>query len=117
MRRVDVQSEAGNARGTLTAEGGIRAEPKIVVAADSAWTTGRLVFRDASLIRVASELRRWYGFKLGIADSSLRGRTLRAEFEPGQPIDKVLDIISLTLGARIERAGSDSATIHARRGF
>lgn len=104
-------------RGTLTAEGGIRAEPKIVVAADSAWTTGRLVFRDASLIRVASELRRWYGFKLGIADSSLRGRTLRAEFEPGQPIDKVLDIISLTLGARIERAGSDSATIHARRGF
>jgi transmembrane sensor len=104
-------------RGTLAADGDIRAEPKTVVADDSAWTTGRLVFRNASLDRVASELRRWYGFKLVIADSSLRSRTLRAEFDAGQPIDKVLDIISLTLGARIERAGSDSATIHARRGF
>lgn len=102
-------------RGVLTHSGEVRAEPRAVVPSDSAWTTGSLVFRNASLARVAGELRRWYGLKLGVADSSLWTRTVNTTFTAGQPVDEVLNVLSLMLGARVERAaGSDSATIHQR---
>ena len=104
-------------RGVLTHTGEVRAEPRSVVPGDSAWTTGSLVFRNATLARVAGELRRWYGLKLGVADSSLWSRTVNTTFTAGQPVDEVLKVLSLMLGARVERAtGSDSATIHPGRG-
>ena len=104
-------------RGTLTSDGRVHAQQHVVVAADFAWTTGKLVFRDASLVRVAGELRRWYGLRLGIADSSLVRRTVNTTFMADEPVDSVLNILSLMLGARVERAGrSDSATIHLDRG-
>jgi transmembrane sensor len=102
-------------RGVLSATGQVRAQKQAVVADDSAWTTGKLVFRDAQLSRIAGELRRWYGIRLGIADSSLKARTVNAQFENTQPIDDVLRILSMTLGASFERQG-DTATIHAGRG-
>jgi len=102
-------------RGTLTSDGGIRTQKQVVVADDSAWTTGKLVFRDATLARVASELRRWYGLKLGVTDSALLRRTVNTTVTAGQPVDEILDILALSLGLRIERQG-DSATIHAGRG-
>jgi transmembrane sensor len=104
-------------RGTLTSDGRVHAQQHVVVADDSAWTTGKLVFRDASLVRVAGELRRWYGLRLGIADSSLVRRTVNTTFMADEPVDSVLNVLSLMLGARVERAGgSDSATIHLDRG-
>jgi transmembrane sensor len=104
-------------RGTLTSDGRVHAEQHVVVADDSAWTTGKLVFRDASLGRVAGELRRWYGLRLGIADSSLVRRTVNTTFMADEPVDSVLNVLSLMLGARVERVGgSDSATIHRGRG-
>src|SRR5262245_503298 len=104
-------------RGTLTSNGRVHAQQHVVVAADSAWTTGKLVFRDASLVRVAGELRRWYGLRLGIADSSLVRRTVNTTFMADEPVDSVLNVLSLMLGAHIERVGrSDSATIHQGRG-
>ncbi|HEY5060192.1 MAG TPA: FecR domain-containing protein, partial [Gemmatimonadaceae bacterium] len=57
-------------RGSVTTEGAVLAAPHTVGADDAAWTTGRLVFRDASLVRVAGELRRWYGVNIRIADSA-----------------------------------------------
>jgi transmembrane sensor len=104
-------------RGTLTSDGRVHAQQNVGVADDSAWTTGKLVFRDASLVRVAGELRRWYGLRLGIADSSLVRRTVNTTFMADEPVDSVLNILSLMLGARVERASrSDSATIHVDRG-
>jgi transmembrane sensor len=97
------------------ANGEVHAQKQAVVADDSAWTTGKLVFRDAPLPRVAGELRRWYGIRLGIADSSLKTRTVNTVIESGQPIDEVLRVISLMLGARVERQG-DTATFLAGRG-
>lgn len=102
-------------RGTLTSDGEVRAHPKVVVADDSAWTTGKLVFRDASLTRVAGELARWYGVRLEIADSSLQRRTVTATFVDRQPVDEVLNVLTLMLGARVDRQGS-TATIHLDRG-
>ncbi len=80
---------------------------------DIAWTRGRLVFRDATLERVRTELRRWYGVELRVADASLAGRHLTAEFA-GEPIDQVLRTIALALGAEVERR-SDTAIVRATR--
>jgi transmembrane sensor len=100
-------------RGSMSADGQVRAYPHSVTD-EAAWTTGRLIFRDASLARVAGELRRWYGVNLRIVDSSLANRHVTATFN-GEPVDQVLKIIGLTLGARIERQG-DSATVTSIRG-
>lgn len=102
-------------RGVLSPNGEVRAQKQAVVADDSAWTTGKLVFRDAPLSRVAGELRRWYGIRLGFADSTLKRRTVTTSIEAGQPIDDVLRIVSLSIGMSFERQG-DSATFHAGRG-
>lgn len=98
-------------RGVVTRVGTVRAQPHSVVADDSAWTTGKLIFKDASLARVARELRQWYGLRLGIADSSLLRNTVTATFTDEQPADQVLRILSLVLGGNVERRG-DTATIH-----
>ena len=100
---------AAGDRGSIDARGNVRVERQAVRDDDVAWTTGRLVFRDASLSRVAGEIHRWYGVTLHIADSSLLDRHVTTSFA-GEPIDQVLKIIGLTLGARVERQG-DSATV------
>lgn len=100
-------------RGSMSPDGQVRAYPHSVTD-EAAWTTGRLVFRDASLVRVAGEIRRWYGVNLVIGDSAFANRHVTATFN-GEPVDQVLKIIGLTLGARIERQG-DSATVISNRG-
>jgi transmembrane sensor len=72
---------------------------------DLAWIQGRLVFRDAPLIEVGAELYRWYGVRLRVADSSLANLHLTASFS-GESVDRVLNVIALSLGARIERQGN-----------
>jgi transmembrane sensor len=72
---------------------------------DLAWLQGRLVFRDAPLIQVGAELYRWYGVRLRVADSSLANLHLTASFS-GESVDRVLNVIALSLGARLERQGN-----------
>lgn len=82
--------------------------------ADTAWTTGQLVFRDASVTRLAAEIRRWYGVQLRVTDSSLLDKHVTMSFNH-EPVDRVLKIIGATLGARVERHG-DTATLSQNRG-
>jgi transmembrane sensor len=105
---------AAGDRGSIDARGNVRAERHAVRDDDVAWTTGRLVFRDASLTRVAGEIHRWYGVTLHVADPSLLDRHVTASFS-GEPIDQVLKILGLTLGARVDHQG-DSAIITTTRG-
>lgn len=76
-----------------------------------AWTQGRLVLDDASLVRMAAELRRWYGVELRIADSSLASRHVTASFS-GEPAAEVLRVIALTLGTEVRMRG-DTAVFGA----
>lgn len=79
-------------------------------AADAlAWTRGRLVFRDADMDRVAADLRRWYGVELRVSDSTLRSRRFTGSFA-AEPLERVLEVIALTLGAQVERRG-DTAIV------
>jgi len=82
---------------TLVQRGGT-AEP------DTAWTSGRLVFREAPVSSVQSELRRWYGIDL-VIDSAFVGRHLSMTFD-GESADRVLEVIALSLGAEVQRQGN-----------
>ena len=92
-------------RATVDPRGVVTVERSAVSDDDLAWIQGRLVFRDAPLILVAAELYRWYGVRLSVADSSLASLHLTASFS-GEPVDRVLNVIALSLGARIERKGN-----------
>ena len=92
-------------RAIVDAQGVVSVERSAVSEDDLAWTQGRLVFRDSPLVLVGAELYRWYGVRLRVADSSLVNLHLTASFA-GEPIDRVLDVIALTLGAHIERQGN-----------
>lgn len=105
--------QAGD-RGDIDARGRTRVERGVVRSDDVAWTSGRLVFRDAPLSRVAAELQRWYGVTLRADDSILYQRHVSTTLA-GDSIDQVAKILELSLGARVERHG-DTLTIHATRG-
>jgi transmembrane sensor len=105
--------EAGD-RGALAANGDVHAYPRTAGADDAAWTAGRLVFHDASLARVAGEIRRWYGIELRVTDSSLLNRHVHTTLN-GESADQMLKILGLMLGAHIERQG-DTAIVSLSRG-
>ena len=91
--------------GLLVAEDPVVAARGTVTADDSAFAGGRLVFRDAPLTEVSAALRRWYGIELHVSDSSLSHRRLTASFE-GEPVERVLSVVGMTLGVDIERNGA-----------
>jgi transmembrane sensor len=106
---------AAGDRGSLTANGSVRAYRRAVVPADSSWTHGVLQFQDASMRRVAGEVRRWFGVDLKVADSSLLSVPLTTTVRGNDPVDQVLTSIALSVGARVERQGN-SATLHLNTG-
>jgi transmembrane sensor len=70
-----------------------------------AWMRDSLVFREAPLSEVSSDLRRWYGVVLRVEDSSLARQHLTMTFS-GDSLDLVLRVIALNLHrAEIERRG------------
>jgi transmembrane sensor len=105
---------AAGDRGSIDESGRASAQQHVVRDEDVAWTRGQLVFRDAPLSRVANELRRWYGVTLRVNDSALLNQPVTMAFA-GEPADRVLDIIGLTLGARVQRQGDTATLIFNRR--
>jgi transmembrane sensor len=103
-RAIDTVLNARD-KATVDTKGAVTVERAAVSDDDLAWTQGRLVFRDAPLILVGAELYRWYGVRLRVSDSSLANLHLTASFS-GEPVDRVLNVIALSLGARIERQGN-----------
>jgi transmembrane sensor len=92
-------------RATVNSGGIVGIERSAVSDDDLAWVQGRLVFRDTPVIQVGAELSRWYGVRLQLADSTLSNLHLTASFS-GESVDRVLNVIALSLGARIEREGN-----------
>lgn len=80
---------------------------------DMAWLRGQLVFREAPVTEVASSLHRWYGIDLRVPDASLASRHITATFS-GEPPERVLEVIRLALGARLERRGDTAIVTRAK---
>lgn len=89
---------------TLTGDAPASVARGAVTAGDTAFTRGALVLRDAPLSQVATELRRWYGIELRVADSATARRRLTATFA-GESPEEAMAIIGAALGARLERRG------------
>jgi len=106
---------AAGDRGSLDASGAVREYRRAVVPADSSWTHGVLEFHDASMRRVAGEVRRWFGVDLRVADTSLLSVPLTATIRGNDPVDQVLTSIALSVGARVERQ-EKSATRYLNSG-
>ena len=102
-QRSGIVLQPGNA-GTLGADGRTLVERGGAVETDTAWTRGRLVFREAPVATVRAELRRWYGIDLQL-DSSFASRHLSMTFD-GESADRVLEVIALSLGAEVSRQGN-----------
>jgi transmembrane sensor len=111
-RKTATTLNAGDAA-SVSPGGEVTAQRGVGAREDLAWTTGRLVFRDAPLSDVAEDLRRWYGVQLDIRDASLRRRPLTASFE-GDSLRRVLEVISTALGATTERRG-DTVVVRPAR--
>lgn len=74
-----------------------------------AWTTGTLVFRDASFAEVAIALARWYGVAV-TADSGVQRARVTATFREDSRAT-VLETLALSYGATFALAGD---TVHFR---
>jgi len=119
LRAADSSSGTGvllaaGERGSIDDAGRTSTERASYPDDDVAWTTGRLVFRDAQLSRVAAEVHRWYGVRLHVSDPSMLTQHVTTTVYTNQSVDQVLYVIGLSLGVKIERQG-DSAVVVAGR--
>lgn len=71
---------------------------------DIAWAKGKLIFREAPLSEVSTEVYRWYGVRIQAGDSLVARKHITASFS-GEPVNEVLRVIALTVGASVERQG------------
>jgi len=93
-----VDLRAGD-RGRLLANGLVVSERGTVTPDEAAWVVGKLVYRDAPLAEVQADLRRWYGVELVVADSTLRGYSVKTDILPGEPISSVVARLGGYMGA------------------
>ena len=119
---VSLRSGIGNDSGVVLAagdvgivrpDGRVSAQHGASTAPYLAWMRDSLVFREAPISEVSGDLRRWYGVVLRVDDSSLARRHLTMTFA-GDPLDRVLRVIGLELGAQVEHRG-DSAIVRRPR--
>jgi transmembrane sensor len=107
---VDVSAAGGVSSARLaagdeaTATGGrVDVRRGVDTAQDVAWTTGRLAFHDAPLAQVLQDLRRWYGLQFEVRDPALLSRHFTGTFD-NEPAARVIDVLGLALGARVDRS-------------
>lgn len=101
--RVEVLDSIGNTAGFLLpdekmvwdAEKKIFRKMKVEAVQFTAWTEGKLVFRNESLESVAERMGRWYNVDIEIADSELLKYAFRATFID-EPLEEVLKLLALT---------------------
>lgn len=89
---------------TVYAAGAVSAARRVNAPRLMGWATGRLAFEDAPLASVATELARWYGASVIVADATLRARDVSIALEP-QSLESALQLVSAVVGARVQRRG------------
>ena len=85
-------------------EGRMRVERGTVTPDELSWTRGVLELRDAPLGVVAEELRRWYGVKLLVTDSTIAARRVTATFQEASA-DELGRVLAAVLATTVTRNG------------
>ena len=91
-------------RASVQTSGTLTVERSAIAAEDTAWTGGRLLFRDATVGQVIADVRRWYGLDLRV-DSTLASHHVSAEFDRSSAGD-VGRVIAATLGGGFRQDGN-----------
>ncbi len=99
--------------GRLDRGGRLRIERGVDTAAWLGWRRDRLMFRNTPLRDALAQLGRWYDTDLQLGDSALGDYPLTASLH-GEPLDKVLDLISAALNVRVVRRNSTIRLYHRR---
>lgn len=75
------------------------------------WTEGELIFEGERLPQMITKLERWFGIdiEVGALDENLLEQRLTASFSERQPVEDVLQSISLVLDLSYERVDSNTA--------
>lgn len=102
--------KAGDA-GEINARGVVAREERTAAEDHDAWLAGKLVFREAPMVRVRAELRRWYGVELVMGDSAIAAGHLTATFRD-ESLPQMVEIIALALGAKHQVRG-DTVVLQA----
>jgi transmembrane sensor len=88
--------------GRLTADGRTTVRHGTDVEVLLGWVHGRLAFEDAPLAQVLSDLRRWYGVRAEVADSSLARLPFTGSLAGAAPSSAV-DLVAATFGLRVRQ--------------
>ena len=65
---------------------------------EAGWVVGKLMYRDATWTEVQSDLKRWYGVELVVADSSLLPLTVSSPILTSESISTVGSKLAATFG-------------------
>jgi transmembrane sensor len=76
------------------------------LAAQLAWTEGRLVFADTPVSEVVTQLSRWYGIHLRLGATKLGAHRFTASYV-NESDSTVVRELATAIGARVERRGPD----------
>lgn len=98
---VLTQADLGN----VDPDGRVSRTSNVDVDAHLAWRQGKLVFHDTPVREVLRRLSQWYDIDLELADSTIADRPFTASFD-NEPIDRVLNVLGLTMRLRYEQRGS-----------
>lgn len=106
--RVQVaNSVVGAGQGLTTTPTGNVMLPDNEVAAGLAWTDGRLVFVNAPVSDVITQIERWYNIKFTGVDSALAASRFSTTLQGDVLTDNMLGSLSTALGRRLERQGRE----------
>lgn len=72
------------------------------------WTDGELVFEQEALLQMISKLERWYNIEIELVDvdNQLAEKRLTASFSQNQPVDDVLQSISIALDLQVRETNA-----------
>jgi ferric-dicitrate binding protein FerR (iron transport regulator) len=91
--------------GLVPDTGDIRVLSDAMLSVDTAWISGRLEFRQATLGNIVTEIGRAYGTEIRVADSALVGRTVTCTVRlADHSVEAVLDALAASLDAHVVRA-------------
>ena len=106
--RSAVELRAGD-RGVVSG-GAVAVTRGTVTEVEMAWTRGLLTYRDAPLVEVQADLKRWYGINMLVADSALSRLTVTMQVQ--QDSARVVRTIAAMFGADVEQRG-DTLILHS----
>jgi transmembrane sensor len=85
-------------------DGRVAVERGVDVASLTGWTRGELTFRNVALGEVTTDLSRWFGVEIRLADPALARRLVTATVTD-EPLDAALNVLAPGFGTTYERQG------------